>query len=75
MRTDPRRLLAMLAVAVTLGGCATTPVKPWQRARLAQWDMRLDPDPMAKAMAQHAHFSKEGTAGDIGAAGGGCGCN
>jgi hypothetical protein len=50
-------------------------VKPWQRARLAQWDMRLDPDPMAKAMAQHAHFSKEGTAGDIGAAGGGCGCN
>jgi hypothetical protein len=37
--------------------------------------MRWDPDPLQAAMDQHAHFSKEGTAGEIGAAGGGCGCN
>jgi hypothetical protein len=37
--------------------------------------MRWDPDPLQAAMDQHAYFSKEGTAGEIGAAGGGCGCN
>jgi hypothetical protein len=66
--------LAAIALA-SLAGCATQTVQPWQRGRLARWDMRWDPDPLQAAMDQHAHFSKEGTAGEIGAAGGGCGCN
>jgi hypothetical protein len=37
--------------------------------------MRWDPDPLQAAADDHAHFSKEGTSGAIGAAGGGCGCN
>ena len=73
-----RRLLRNLFLPVALAllaGCATTPVQPWERGRLARSDMRWDPDPLRAAMAEHAHFSKEGTTGSIGAAGGGCGCN
>jgi hypothetical protein len=69
------RLLILLVVAVLLTSCATTPVQPWERGRLAQWDMRWDPDPLQAAADDHAHFSKEGMSGEIGAAGGGCGCN
>jgi hypothetical protein len=69
------RMTVLLAVAGAIGGCATTPVQPWERARLARWDMRWDPDPAQAALSQHAYFSKEGSNGSIGAAGGGCGCN
>lgn len=65
----------VLISAALLGGCATTPVQPWERGRLARWDMRWDPDPLQAAMREHTHFSKEGSSGEIGAAGGGCGCN
>jgi len=68
-------VIGTLIVAVLLGGCATTPVQPWERGRLARWDMRWDPDPLQAAMADHTHFSKEGSNGHVGAAGGGCGCN
>ena len=61
--------------SLLLGGCATTPVQPWERGRLARWDMRWDPDSLQSAMRDHTHFSKEASAGHIGAAGGGCGCN
>ena len=74
MRRDLRVLIVLL-VCATLLGCATTPVQPWERGRLAKWDMRWDPDPLQAAQHAHAHFSKEGTSGEIGAAGGGCGCN
>ena len=65
----------VLLGALLLGGCATTPVQPWERGRLARWDMRWDPDPLQSAMRDHTHFSKEASASHIGAAGGGCGCN
>jgi Domain of unknown function (DUF4266) len=74
-RRHMRRNLLLLIALTLLAGCATSPVQPWERGRLARWDMRWDPDPLKAAMAEHAHFSKEGTAGTIGAAGGGCGCN
>jgi Domain of unknown function (DUF4266) len=67
--------LAALFCGIFLGGCATTPVQPWERGRLARWDMRWDPDSLQSAMRDHTHFSKEASAGHIGAAGGGCGCN
>jgi hypothetical protein len=69
-----RSLLLLIAVAV-LAGCAAAPVQPWQRGRLARWDMRWDADPLKAAIDNHTYFSKEGTTGTIGAAGGGCGCN
>ena len=76
MRPDlSLRLICALACGASLAGCATTPVQPWERAHLARWDMRWDPDSVQTAMKQHAYFSKEGSSGVIGAAGGGCGCN
>ena len=69
------RLACALASGAALAACATTPVQPWERAHLARWDMRWDPDSAQTAMKQHAYFSKEGSSGTIGAAGGGCGCN
>ncbi|MEP6485174.1 MAG: DUF4266 domain-containing protein [Rudaea sp.] len=69
------RLLFLILVGASLFGCAATEVKPWERGQLARWDMRWDPDPSQTAIANHAYFSKEGTSGEIGAAGGGCGCN
>lgn len=65
----------ILGAIALLAGCATTPVQPWERGRLARWDMRWDADPLQAAMGNHSYFSKEGTSGEIGAAGGGCGCN
>jgi hypothetical protein len=69
------RWLSALAMLAGLGGCATQAVQPCQRGTLARWDMRRDPDTLQAARSQHAYFSKEGTSGEIGAAGGGCGCN
>jgi hypothetical protein len=76
MRSERRAgLIAAILIAALLGGCTTTPVQPWERGRLARWDMRWDPDAQQAAMDGHTHFSKEGSDGHIGAAGGGCGCN
>ena len=69
-----RTLALLIGLALLCSGCAQQ-VKPWQRGELARADMQWSPDPMAAAMRQHTHFSKEGTSGTIGAAGGGCGCN
>jgi len=69
------RWTLVLCAACMHGACATTPVQPWERGRLARWDMQLDPDPLRTALKEHTRFSKEASSGRIGAAGGGCGCN
>jgi len=77
---DPRqrasggRMVALLLL-LALGGCATQPVAPWERGRLARWDMQLDPDGLEAAMREHTYSSKEAVAGKLAPAGGGCGCN
>jgi hypothetical protein len=67
-----RIVLALLAL-VTAVGCAT--VAPYERERLARRDMKLERSPDATAGEQHAAAYREGTAGAVGASGGGCGCN
>jgi thiol-disulfide isomerase/thioredoxin len=54
---------------------ATGELKAWQRGYLADPIMSLDGDPLTRVIREHIHASKEGAAGDGGAAGGGCGCN
>jgi len=53
----------------------TGAVKAWQRGYLADPMMNLGGDPLSRLLNEHIHASKEGAAGDGGAAGGGCGCN
>ena len=54
---------------------ATSKIKAWQRGYLADPSMNLDGDAITRLLREHIHASKEGAAGDGGAAGGGCGCN
>lgn len=50
-------------------------IKAWRRGYLADPMMNLDGDPLARILRDHIHASKEASAGDGGASGGGCGCN
>jgi hypothetical protein len=72
-----KRFCLLLAVpgAVSLAGCSSLGVKPWQRELLAREEMRLDGDPVDAAIDDHMYFSKEATSGGRGFGGGGCGCN
>lgn len=79
MKTHPmfRAAFAALALAAALlaGGCATSPVRSWQRGTLTDYTMRPDRDPLATAMAEHTWFSREASVGGRGVGGSGCGCN
>jgi hypothetical protein len=67
------RTVIALLLLLAASGCAT--VAPYERERLARRDMRLERSPDASAGEQHATAYREGTAGAVGASGGGCGCN
>lgn len=54
---------------------ATGGIKAWERGYLADPIMNLDGDRLTQVLRDHIHASKEGAAGNGGAAGGGCGCN
>jgi thiol-disulfide isomerase/thioredoxin len=54
---------------------ATGGVKAWQRGYLADPIMSLDGDKLVQVLREHIHASKEGSVGNGGATGGGCGCN
>jgi thiol-disulfide isomerase/thioredoxin len=62
-------------VRVSKTAQATGNVKAWQRGYLADPMMSLDGDKLTQVLREHIHASKEGAAGNGGAAGGGCGCN
>jgi len=62
-------------IRVAAGLEATGKLRAWQRGHLADPIMSLDRDRLTAMMQEHIHASKEGAAGNGGAAGGGCGCN
>jgi hypothetical protein len=64
-----RGLFALLLVL----GCA--PVRPEQRAILADKIMRFGADARARAALDHALENREGSVGGGSVQGGGCGCN
>lgn len=54
-----RTVVAILA----LGGCATTPVQPQERGRLARWDIQGNPDRLQTAMDKPIYFRKKSSSG------------
>lgn len=70
-----RRLVPALLSAALLGGCALTPVQPWEKGMLAKPAMGLERDRLEAKYAEHTYSSKEGSAGGAAVGGGGCGCN
>ena len=69
------RCLPGTGSTIATGRQATGSVKAWDRGLLAEPIMQLGGDPLTRLMREHVYASKEGAAGDGGAAGGGCGCN
>ena len=71
------RLLLPILLLAGLSACGPIEpwVKPYERDRLADPIMSLDPDPVATAYMQHIFEAREGARGGEGSAGGGCGCN
>ncbi len=58
-----------------LSACSLQPPQPWQKQDLARAEMQFDSNPVQANFEQHFYFSKEGSSGGQGFAGGGCGCN
>jgi hypothetical protein len=69
------RYCLLLAASISIGGCANLGVETWERETLSQPEMQFLEDDMDLALDDHFYFSKEGTSGGRGFAGGGCGCN
>lgn len=76
-RTTRRLLpaLLLLAAGLTMGGCGTVGVKPWDRDILARPGMTPGDDVVTSSLDEHIYFSKEASTGGLGSGGGGCGCN
>jgi hypothetical protein len=74
MRSCWTKGLAAL-VLLSLGGCSTMGVDPWERDVLARKSMQLNKEPAITAFHEHVYFSKEAASGGRGFDGGGCGCN
>jgi len=73
----PRWLLWLTTVCIVLGlaACSSPGVRPWQRDLLSKPEMQFGGDEVGGLFNQHFYFSKEGSSGGQGFAGGGCGCN
>jgi hypothetical protein len=69
-----RSLLFALSL-VSVCGCSSLGVQPWERDVLAKPEMALDGDGLDAAIDDHIYFSKEASSGGRGFGGGGCGCN
>ena len=69
----------LLTIVLLAGVSACSPIEPWvkpyERDRLADPIMALDPDPVSTAYILHVFEAREGARGGEGSAGGGCGCN
>jgi hypothetical protein len=70
-------LLAVAAMLLAAAGCGRIEpwVKPYERERLADVVMVLDPDPVSSSYMDHVFEVREGARGATGGAGGGCGCH
>lgn len=69
------KILTLCLLILSLPACSSMGVKPWERNVLAKKEMALDSSPLTTALDEHIYFSKEGSSGGRGFAGGGCGCN
>jgi hypothetical protein len=66
--------LLLLACALSLAGCATAPVRAWQRERLVDPIVAFRAEAREDARKMKTWEAREGSTGGIGGAGGGCAC-
>jgi len=66
----------ILTSLLLLSGCSVTNVQPWEKETLAKDTMTVNAgNSLFTKFENHIYFSKEGSKGGGGVAGGGCGCN
>ncbi len=79
MKGAVRILLLLTGAATVLAASGCKPIEPWvkpyERERLADPVMAMDPDPVSSSYMDHVYEVREGARGATGGAGGGCGCN
>ncbi len=70
------KIFMLILITLLLGGCGITNVKAWEKGTLAKDTMKDSAgNTLFKKFESHVYFSKEGSKGGGGVAGGGCGCN
>lgn len=69
-----RLLFPLSLLALAAGGCATVPVKAWQRERLVDPIVAFKNEAREDARKLKTFEAREGSTGGIGGAGGGCAC-
>jgi len=69
------RAVLLSVLVISIGGCSSMGVEPWERDVLAKDEMQLVTDPIEANTDDHIYFSKEASSGGRGFGGGGCGCN
>lgn len=65
----------LLILTALISGCSSWGVQPWERNKLAERKMQLEPAPLDSYLDAHIYYSKESSSGGAGVGGGGCGCN
>jgi hypothetical protein len=70
-----KKLLFLTLTGVSLAGCSSLGVDPWERDILAKPEMQPIVSPVDAAFDEHIYFSKEASSGGASFGGGGCGCN
>jgi hypothetical protein len=77
-KQNARRACALLTVGMSLlslVGCSSIGVKPWEHDLLSKPSMQWESDGVDAAIDDHVYFSKEASTGGRTFGGGGCGCN
>ena len=70
-----KALIAVFALLL-LSACSVQDVQPWEKETLAKDTMQNNAgNSLFSKFENHIYFSKEGSKGGGGVAGGGCGCN
>ncbi len=70
-----KTLLLLISILI-ISGCSIQKVEPWEKETLAKDTMQNNAGKtLFTKFENHIYFSKEGSKGGGGVAGGGCGCN
>ena len=70
------KTVLIVVLLLFFSGCAIKDVKPWEKGTLAKETMKEGGgNALFKKLTSHIYYSKEGSKGGGGVAGGGCGCN
>ncbi len=73
IRWEMKKLIIVIGFSLVLSGCCA--VQPWEKAKMGDYLLRGDRDPLSESLAEHIYFTREAATGGRSVGGGGCGCN